>query len=120
MGVNPNDVFSTLQIYLGSFYVNDFNRFGRTWQVNVQADANFRQQIDDLKQLKVRNDRGDMVPLAGMMKGTGAPGLASASSTKPHGLVKVSFIVRASTASNDWVCESNCWPQIRPAPGAMW
>ena len=52
------EVFNTLQVYLGSLYVNDFNRFGRTWQVNVQADANFRKQIEDLKQLKIRNDSG--------------------------------------------------------------
>ena len=58
-----SDVFNTLQVYLGSLYVNDFNRFGRTWQVNVQADADFRKQIEDLKQLKVRNDQGEMVPL---------------------------------------------------------
>ena len=63
MGVSMSEVFNTLQVYLGSLYVNDFNRFGRTWQVNVQADADFRKQIDDLKQLKVRNDRGRMVPL---------------------------------------------------------
>ena len=58
MGVSMADVFNTLQVYLGSLYVNDFNRFGRTWQVNVQADQHFREQIDDLKQLKVRNDAG--------------------------------------------------------------
>ena len=49
MGVSMSEVFNTLQVYLGSLYVNDFNRFGRTWQVNVQADANFRKQIDDLQ-----------------------------------------------------------------------
>ena len=59
MGVSMSEVFSTLQVYLGSLYVNDFNLFGRTWQVNVQAEQNFREQIDDLKQLKVRNERGD-------------------------------------------------------------
>ena len=56
MGVSMDEVFNTLQVYLGSLYVNDFNRFGRTWQVNVQADADFRSQIEDLKQLKIRND----------------------------------------------------------------
>ncbi len=61
-GVSMSDVFSTLQVYLGSLYVNDFNLFGRTWQVNVQADQNFRQQISDLNQLKVRNAAGLMVP----------------------------------------------------------
>src|SRR5262249_18569906 len=49
--------------YLGSYYVNDFNRFGRTWQVNVQADAPFRVDAETIKQLKVRNADGDMVPL---------------------------------------------------------
>jgi len=64
MGVLASEAFNTLQVYLGSLYVNDFNRFGRTWQVNVQGDANFRKQIEDLKQLKVRSERGGMVPLA--------------------------------------------------------
>ena len=63
MGVQLTDVFDTLQAYLGSFYVNDFNRFGRTWQVNVQADAPFRVDADTVRQLKVRNADGDVVPL---------------------------------------------------------
>lgn len=63
MGVPLNDVFNTLQVYLGGFYVNDFNRFGRTWQVNIQADANFRAQPEDIRSLKVRNSHGQMVPL---------------------------------------------------------
>jgi multidrug efflux pump subunit AcrB len=62
MGVSMDELFTTLQVYLGSLYVNDFNRFGRTWQVNVQGDVHFRKQIEDLKQLKVRNDKGNMVP----------------------------------------------------------
>lgn len=66
MGVSMSDVFNALQVCLGSLYVNDFNRFGRTWQVNVQADANFREQIDDIKQIKIRNDRGRMVPLGSL------------------------------------------------------
>ncbi len=63
MGVPASEAFNTLQVYLGSLYINDFNRFGRTWQVNVQGDANFRKQIEDLKQLKIRNVAGGMVPL---------------------------------------------------------
>ena len=58
-----SSVFNTLQAYLGSTYVNDFNRFGRTWQVRVQADHQFRVQADDIKRLDVRNRRGDMVPI---------------------------------------------------------
>ncbi len=63
LGVSIAELFNTLQVYLGSLYVNDFNRFGRTWQVNVQGDADFRKQIDDLSGLRVRSERGGMVPL---------------------------------------------------------
>jgi multidrug efflux pump subunit AcrB len=74
MGVSMSDVFNTLQVYLGSLYVNDFNRFGRTWQVNVQADANYRKQAEDIKQLKIRNQNGDMVPLSTMASVRGISG----------------------------------------------
>src|SRR5262249_38248721 len=67
MGVNPKDVFDTLQIYLGSYYVNDFNRFGRTWQVIVQAEGEFRDDPDKIKLLKVRNAQGEMVPLGAIV-----------------------------------------------------
>jgi multidrug efflux pump subunit AcrB len=67
-GVPISEIFNVLQVYLGSLYVNDFNRFGRTWQVNVQAASDYRQQIEDLKQLKVRGSRGKMVPLGTLMK----------------------------------------------------
>jgi multidrug efflux pump subunit AcrB len=63
MGVQLNDVFDALQAYLGSYYVNDFNRFGRTWQVNVQAEPRFRTDAEGVRQLKVRNADGNMVPL---------------------------------------------------------
>lgn len=68
LGVSMSEIFSVLQVNLGSLYVNDFNRFGRTWQVNVQGSANFRKQIEDLKQLKVRNDQGGMVPFASIAR----------------------------------------------------
>ncbi|HZT81156.1 MAG TPA: efflux RND transporter permease subunit, partial [Gemmataceae bacterium] len=67
MGVNPRDVFDTLQVYLGSFYVNDFNRFGRTWQVIVQARGEYRNDPNKVKLLQVRNDRGEMVPLGAVL-----------------------------------------------------
>jgi hydrophobe/amphiphile efflux-1 (HAE1) family protein len=63
LGLKPTDVFSTLQVYLGSQYVNDFNYLGRTYQVIVQADGNFRRNADDITRLKTRNAAGDMVPL---------------------------------------------------------
>ncbi len=62
-GLSLNDVFGTLQGYLGSRYVNDFNMYGRTWQVVVQADGQFRDRPEDVRKLRVRNRRGQMVPL---------------------------------------------------------
>jgi hypothetical protein len=66
-GVSLTDVFETLQVYLGSLYVNDFNRFGRTYQVNAQAAAGFRLQPEQIRQLQTRNDHGAMVPLGSLM-----------------------------------------------------
>ena len=68
MGVAMSDVFETLQIELGGLYVNDFNQFGRSWQVNVQADIPFRMQPDDVRRLQVRNSKGQMVPMAAVAK----------------------------------------------------
>ncbi len=67
-GVQVSDVFETLQVYLGSVYANDFNRFGRTYQVNVQAGEQFRQEPEQIAQLKVRNQQGQMVPLGAFLK----------------------------------------------------
>ncbi|MEN1834012.1 efflux RND transporter permease subunit [Pseudomonas lijiangensis] len=67
-GVAISDIFDTLQVYLGSLYANDFNRFGRTYQVNVQAEQQFRQESDQIGQLKVRNNLGEMIPLATFVK----------------------------------------------------
>src|SRR5262249_36589369 len=63
LGVEVQDAFNTLQVYMGGYYVNLFNRFGRTWQVNLLADTEFRKQADSIKELKVRNRMGQMVPL---------------------------------------------------------
>ena len=68
LGVAVTDVFDTMQIYLGSLYVNDFNRFGRTYSVRVQADAKFRARADDVGQLKVRSHSGEMIPLAALLR----------------------------------------------------
>ena len=66
-GIELSDLFATLQIYLGSVYVNDFNRFGRTYQVMAQADAPYRANAEDIAQLKVKNSKGDMVPLGSLI-----------------------------------------------------
>jgi multidrug efflux pump len=62
--VDVQDVFTTLQVYMGGQYVNLFNKFGRTWQVNLMAEPRFRTRAEDLGALKVRNKLGEMVPLA--------------------------------------------------------
>jgi len=66
-GVPLSSVFDTMQIYLGSLYVNDFNLFGRTYQVIAQADAPFRDRPDDIRELKTRNAEGEMVPLGSLV-----------------------------------------------------
>lgn len=66
-GVALTDAFETMQIYLGSLYINDFNRFGRTYQVNAQADQAFRLLPEDIARLKTRNANGDMIPLGAFM-----------------------------------------------------
>ena len=63
LGVSLSSLYETLQVYLGSLYVNDFNQFGRTYQVVAQADSKFRDGADDIRRLKVRNERGQMVPI---------------------------------------------------------
>jgi len=68
LGVAVTDIFETMQIYLGSLYANDFNRFGRTYSVRVQADAQFRARADDIGQLKVRSASGEMVPLSALLR----------------------------------------------------
>ncbi|MGY8903955.1 MAG: efflux RND transporter permease subunit [Burkholderiales bacterium] len=68
MGVNLADIYDTMQTYLGSLYVNDFNRFGKTYQVIVQADAQYRAKADDIGNLKIRNSKGEVLPLSSLMK----------------------------------------------------
>ena len=70
LGVSVTDVYNTMQVYLGSQYVNDFNRFGRVYQVRVQADAPFRAHAEDVGLLQTRSANGDMVPLSSLVKVT--------------------------------------------------
>ncbi|MBV2181637.1 MAG: efflux RND transporter permease subunit [Castellaniella sp.] len=70
LGVPITDVFDTMQIYLGSLYVNDFNRFGRVYQVRAQADAQYRSRPEDILNLKTRGRSGEMVPLSSLVEVT--------------------------------------------------
>ena len=67
LGVPVSELFNTLQVYLGSYYVNNFNEFGRSWQVNIQADQRFRGDASDIRQLQVRNNQGQMIRLATLL-----------------------------------------------------
>jgi multidrug efflux pump len=67
-GVPLTELFDTLQAYLGSAYVNDFNMFGRTWQVIAQADGPFRDNVEDIANLRTRNAAGEMVPIGSMVQ----------------------------------------------------
>jgi multidrug efflux pump len=68
LGLNIDDIFASLQIYLGSYYINDFNKFGRTYQVIAQADKKFRDDPGDIGRIKVKNNVGQMVPLDSVVK----------------------------------------------------
>jgi len=75
LGISIQDLFQTLQVNLGSYYVNQFNRFGRSWQVNVQAEGKNRSEINEiLNQLKVKNNNGDIIPLATLMSAKSSTG----------------------------------------------
>jgi HAE1 family hydrophobic/amphiphilic exporter-1 len=95
LGLNLPDVFNTLQIYLGSLYVNDFNLFGRTFRVTVQADTEQRADASDLSRLYVRNNRGAMVPLStlGSLKPTVGP------ETVPHYNIYGSALINGGAAA---------------------
>ncbi|VUD42156.1 Efflux pump membrane transporter BepE [Thalassocella blandensis] len=79
LGLNIREIFDTMQIYLGSLYVNDFNQFGRTYQVIAQADSEFRSSTKDALNLKVRNDKNEMVPLGSVVHISESYGPESAS-----------------------------------------
>ena len=66
-GIQLSDVFETMQVYLGSLYVNDFNRFGRTYQVEVQAESPYRLEPEDISHLKTRNAAGELIPLSSVV-----------------------------------------------------
>src|ERR1700730_2577536 len=78
VGIDVQDVFAAMQIYLGSLYVNDFNKFGRTYQVIAQADRQFRSTPDDILRLQTRNSEGRMVPLGSVLRVTDTTGPESA------------------------------------------
>jgi multidrug efflux pump subunit AcrB len=103
LGVNLSDVFATLQVYLGGQYVNDFNKFGRTWQVNAQADAPFRINADYVRSLRVRNDRGQMVPLGAVARIEDTTGPVSIQRYNLYTAASINGNLPASTGTGEGV-----------------
>jgi multidrug efflux pump subunit AcrB len=101
MGVSLSDVFDTLQACVGSYYVNDFNRFGRTWQVNVQADVRFRMDAEKLKQFKVRNANGNMVPLGSVVQVRDSSGPVQITRYNMFPTASINGLPRPGTSTGD-------------------
>jgi len=101
MGVALTDIFDTLQACVGSYYVNDFNQFGRTWQVNVQADSPFRTDAEMVKQFKVRNADGDMVPLGAVAEVRDSAGPVQITRYNMFPTASINGLPRPGTSTGD-------------------
>jgi multidrug efflux pump len=122
MGVVLQDVFDTLNINLGSYYINQFNEFGRVWQVNIQAEGRFRRDIDDVKLLKVRNRLGQSVPIASLMRVRNDSGPVfvmrynNLNSTAVNGGARADFSSGQAISVMEKLCDQN----LPPGMGYEW
>jgi multidrug efflux pump len=122
LGVQVSEIINALQVYFGSLYVNDFNRFGRTWQVNVQAEAEFRERAAGLKRLKVKNADGHMVPAAGFLgvKEVTGPVMVQRYNLYPAVTVNASPAPGVSSGQAIAALERTAAEQIPPTMRAEW
>ena len=122
MGVPLTDVFDALQADLGSYYVNDFNRYGRTWQVNVQADARYRNKAEDIRQIKVRNADGDMVPLGavGTVRDSAGPAQIIRYNMFPAAAINGASLPGTSTGDLISTMEGLAGRQLGPGLATEW
>jgi multidrug efflux pump subunit AcrB len=122
MGVSMSEVFNVLQVYLGSLYVNDFNRFGRTWQVNVQAAPEFRKQVEDLKQLKIRSEMGKMVPFGSIatVEERSGPVLMMRYNMYPAAAVNLSPAAGVSSGQGIELADQMAQPHLARAMRTEW
>ncbi|HUN81357.1 MAG TPA: multidrug efflux RND transporter permease subunit [Phycisphaerae bacterium] len=122
MHVPLNDVFTALQANLGGYYVNDFNRFGRTWQVNAQADSNFRMRLEDVAKLKVRNDSGQMIPLGTMVRveEVGGPIMVTRYNMYPAAAVNGSTVPGVSSGQAISMMDNLTTTNLPPSMKAEW
>jgi hydrophobe/amphiphile efflux-1 (HAE1) family protein len=103
LGVAVSDLFNTLQVYLGSYYVNNFNEFGRIWQVNIQADPAFRARVADIGQLQVRNNQGQMIRLGTVLDVRDTSGPVSVMRYNMYSATAVTGDTKAGTSSGQAV-----------------
>src|SRR3954454_5212511 len=101
LGVQVNDVFDTLQYYLGSYYVNNFNEFGRTCQVNVQAEPRYRDRVRDVRQFQVRNNQNQMVELGTLLSVRGTSGPVLVMNYNLYGASAITGDVAPGTSSSE-------------------
>jgi hydrophobe/amphiphile efflux-1 (HAE1) family protein len=122
MGVDIGDVFDTLQVYMGSLYVNNFNQFGRSWQVNVQADPQFRDNLSKVMQLKVRNATGQMVPLSTLATASNISGPVMVMRYNMYPAAAVNGDLAAGTSSGEGIklMEGLARKVLPPSMGFEW
>jgi HAE1 family hydrophobic/amphiphilic exporter-1 len=122
LGVPLQSVFDAMQAYLGSMYVNDFNKFGRTWQVKIQADSMYRTQPEDIKRLQVRNKDGKMVPLGTLVKVKDALGPQRIDRYNMYATAKVSGSPAAGISSGQalQIMEQMADAKLPPGMGYEW
>ncbi len=101
LGVPFNDVNQTLSMYMGSLYVNSFNRFGRHWQVTVQAEGTYRNRVEDINLLQVRNNRGEMVPLGTLVNVKDRGGPISVTRYNLYGAAPITGNMKPGFSSGD-------------------
>jgi multidrug efflux pump len=121
-GVSLSDVFDTLQVYLGSAYVNDITLFNRNWQVNIQADARYRLRPEDVGKLKVRNSSGDMVPLQTMITVTdvAGPAIVNHYNSKPSAEVSGGTAPGFSSGQGNTLMEQIARQELPSGMGFEW
>ncbi len=122
IGVPLTEVFDALQVNLGGLYVNDINLFGRTWQVNVQADIPYRMQRDQVRQFQVRNSRGKMVPLGALAKidDSGGPFVINRYNLYPSNAITGAVLPGTSSSEMINIVESLCREYLPVSMGTEW
>ena len=121
-GISLGEVFGTLQGYLGSRYVNDFNMYGRTWQVVVQADEQYRDRPEDVRRLKVRNRDGKMVPLGAVanVRMIGGPLMVTRYNMYPAAAITANIATGVSSGEGIQVLEEVALRELPSSMAAEW